>query len=728
MHPPSLRSVLCALLLAAGATGCAARVEGPSPELRLRKVVLYQNGIGYFERTGTLPDGRLRMQFRDREVDDVLKSLVVVEEGLDPAREKPSTVSVRLSDRAKTADADGSSALDLVLSRQVSRRMSIAYEVPTAVWKATYRVILPDPHATDHAGMALVQAWALIDNASDEDWNAVQVSLATGAPLSFQTDLRTPQYVERPQVSLAPPALANGAVVADRSRAQDRDADGIPDDEDRCPTEPGSRNGRDDDGCPEAVRTVRVSGEEIRILQQVVFPRDAADVPPAAGPVLDEIAKVLQSQPGLSIEIEGHASAGEKEPWILAAQRAGAVRAALQARGVRAPLAVRAFGDTRPIAEGTTEDARRRNRRVEFHVTSQDGDHERGDSGGEGRFRAGVQHVGGGGAATSELAGAVRYDITDPVTIAKHSSNLVTIVNRYVPGEEVLLFRPDPAVPSSATHPFRAARLDNRDGLELQPGSVAIYAGGTFVGEGLLAHLNPGERTLIPYAVDGATEVRSTVQETQTPLRILAIARGVVTVEDADAITTRYDADVGQQPPARLVVRHARHAGYDAKDLPPGAESSPDAYLLPLPVRAGTKTVLEVVERRTVRREINVADVAGATLSLYVQGSGLAPDVEKKVRDLVALREEIAKRDTEIAGMRESLTDASARAGELRESLRAVEKTPRAAGLQKELMQRLAEATKAIETDAALLAEKTSAQSLARGKLGEAVRELRMSK
>src|ERR1700722_11525767 len=98
-------------LLVGSVGGCASRVEGPSPELRLRRIVLYQNGIGYFERTGTLPDGRLRMQFRDREVDDVLKSLVVVEEGLDAAHEKPSTVSVRLSNRAKEAADDSSSSL-----------------------------------------------------------------------------------------------------------------------------------------------------------------------------------------------------------------------------------------------------------------------------------------------------------------------------------------------------------------------------------------------------------------------------------------------------------------------------------------------------------------------------------------------------------------------------------------------------------------------------------------
>ena len=608
--------------------------------------------------------------------------------------------------------------------------MAIAYEVPTAVWKATYRVILPDARATDHAGMALVQAWALIDNASDEDWNSVQISLATGAPLSFSTDLRTPQFVERPTVSTAPPQLANGAVYSENARRgaeHDRDGDGIPDDNDACPNEPGSASGNaTTDGCPQAARLVRVDANEMRVLQQVDFAKDSDAVPPAAGPILDEIAKLLKSRPDLEILVEGHASADEKEPWVVAARRAGAVRQALESRGVTAKLPVQSFGDTRPIADAATEDGRRRNRRVQFHVAERQGQQGQGLPPGHHEFRTSVADSGGQGATPHDVAGAVRYDIVDPVTIARHSSNLVTIVNRYVPGEEVLLYRPDPSVPSSATHPFRAARLDNRGGLELQPGSVAIFSGGTFVGEGLLGHLNPGETTLVPYAVDGATDVRPTTEQSQRPMRIAAIARGVLTVEDEEVVTTRYEAHVGQQPPARLVVRHGRRAGYEVKTLPPGTDSTPDAYTIPLPVSPGQRSVLVVEERRTVRREVGVADTAAATLAAYVKGSTLPPDLEKRVHGVLTLRSEIEAREQEIEALHESLTDAGARAGELRASLRAVERTPRAGAVQKQLLDRLATASREIEDQSARLAEKTTDQSLARARLAQELRDLRL--
>ena len=574
-----------------------------------------------------------------------------------------------------------------------------------------------------------MQAWALIDNASDEDWSGVQLSLATGAPLSFSTDLRTTQFVERPTVSMAPPPLANGAVVSEAARptttGPDRDADGIPDDVDRCPDEPETYNGAaDTDGCPDK-GSVIVQDNSVRVLQQVRFQRDSDVVLKDSEPMLDEVGKLLQTNPRVSLELQGHASSDEKDPWVVAARRAGAVKSALTARGAPAArLSAKSFGATSPLGDDKTAAGREQNRRVECRIVEEETDREKRAE--DGRRAEGIARTGGSGAQTHELSGAVRYDINDPVTIAAHSSNLVTIVNRYVPGEEILLYRPDPSVPFSSTHPFRAARIDNRGGIELQAGSISVFSGGTFVGEGILAHLNPGDTTLVPYAVDGGTEVRSSSAEHQMPLRIVAMARGALTVEDVDTVTTTYQASVGDQPPARLVIHHVRRAGYEAKDLPPGTDTTVESYTLPLPVRAGQKSVVTVEEKRTTRRTLNVVDTASATLGLYIQGSSLPPDLDKRVRDVVALRADIDQREQEIGSLRESLTDSAARAGELRESLRAVEHTPRAASFQKTLMDQLAEATRAIEDQSAKLAEQTSAQSLARSKLGEAIRELKL--
>src|SRR5437588_4935661 len=59
---------------------CAALLGGA--ELPVRTVVLYKHGVGFFERQGTLGAGEsARLDFRTEDMNDVLKSLTVVDEG-----------------------------------------------------------------------------------------------------------------------------------------------------------------------------------------------------------------------------------------------------------------------------------------------------------------------------------------------------------------------------------------------------------------------------------------------------------------------------------------------------------------------------------------------------------------------------------------------------------------------------------------------------------------------
>src|SRR5271154_982704 len=51
-------------------------------ELPVRTVVLYKHGVGYFERQGTLGPGEsARLDFKAEEMNDVLKSLTIVDQG-----------------------------------------------------------------------------------------------------------------------------------------------------------------------------------------------------------------------------------------------------------------------------------------------------------------------------------------------------------------------------------------------------------------------------------------------------------------------------------------------------------------------------------------------------------------------------------------------------------------------------------------------------------------------
>ncbi len=717
LSPLSLSLRLPALLvlpaLLALPSGCAAD-RGPSRDLSLRHIVLYQNGIGYFERSGMMHEERLHLRLKQREVDDVLKTLVVVESGAAGSASKPSTATALLpkapTRRATGADEE-STWVDVALSPRPAREVTIAYAVPTAAWKAAYRIVLPE--ATSASGQALLQAWALIDNVSDEDWSGVKLSLATGAPLSFATDLRSARFVARPDGTgnMIEPT-ATGAVLAERSNNGDRDSDGIPDNTDKCPDDAGVD---DHDGCP---AVVRLESNNVRVLQQVHFGKDSDAILPESHPMLDEVVSVLKANPRIVVTVEGHGSTDEKDPWSVSASRAGAVRAYLTAHGVKTGTKGAAFGATRPIEGGSSEADRAKNRRVEFRIV-EDAQPASGavSSGGAARSVRATQLV-------RDAGSMVRYDIANPVSIPRQTSTMVTLLNEYVPGEEVLLFRPDPNVPGSDRYPMRAARLVNRTGFGLMPGPVAIFGGGTFVGEGIVGKLSAGETATIPFGIDNGTTVEQDRKDALRPVRLVSLARGVMTVEDASVVTTRYTITTGQQTPSRIFLRHARSAGYTPDALPPGSETTPDAYLIPIPLAPRKTSSVEVVEREARHGEMAILTSDGTKLGLYLQGSALAPAVQKQVREIIDLRVELGRIEERMDGLRSELVDAGQRSGELRESLRAIEKAPRAAALQRELLVHLTESVKQTEDLSAKLAKESIDASQARARLTERVREL----
>lgn len=97
----------------------------------------------------------------------------------------------------------------------------------------------------------------------------------------------------------------------------------------------------------------------------VYFDLDSAEVRPEAAPKLDAQAKWLLENPWANVRIEGNTDqrGSHRYNMALGARRAHAVRDYLINHGV-APGRIEAvsFGEEKPVAEGSSNDASARNR------------------------------------------------------------------------------------------------------------------------------------------------------------------------------------------------------------------------------------------------------------------------------------------------------------------------------------------------------------------------------
>jgi hypothetical protein len=77
---------------------------------------------------------------------------------------------------------------------QGKRPVRVGYIQEAPIWKTSYRLVLADGEAP------FLQGWAIVENTTEEDWDAVSLTLVSGRPISFVMNLYQPLYVPRPVV------------------------------------------------------------------------------------------------------------------------------------------------------------------------------------------------------------------------------------------------------------------------------------------------------------------------------------------------------------------------------------------------------------------------------------------------------------------------------------------------------------------------------------------------
>ncbi|OAB58612.1 hypothetical protein AY599_19995 [Leptolyngbya valderiana BDU 20041] len=91
---------------------------------------------------------------------------------------------------------------------QGERQMLVSYVHEMPVWKPAYRLVL------NQRNEPILQAWAIVENTTEEDWRRIDLSLVASQPVGFTMDLQTPLFVRRPDVPVPGGMLAQPKVYS----------------------------------------------------------------------------------------------------------------------------------------------------------------------------------------------------------------------------------------------------------------------------------------------------------------------------------------------------------------------------------------------------------------------------------------------------------------------------------------------------------------------------------
>jgi hypothetical protein len=175
-------------------TGCATVPGVSSQNLPLKRVVIYRNGVAYFERQGSVSSERLSFQVRPDHVGDFLATLSVMEAGGSSVR--AASFPLALEDKEPPPGPASKSRLSTVTLELDGKHhdLAVGYVAEQPVWKPSYRLVF-------EKGEPTLQAWGIIQNISGEDWRNISLSLIAGAPIAFRSTLGTPVTPGRPVVN-----------------------------------------------------------------------------------------------------------------------------------------------------------------------------------------------------------------------------------------------------------------------------------------------------------------------------------------------------------------------------------------------------------------------------------------------------------------------------------------------------------------------------------------------
>ncbi len=491
--------------------------------VRVRVVLQHERGIVKRELEGricglqTLPrvagDRTVEIPALCLAVDECCVRMVYLDEiaGLHILDERRSEDLGRLLDVFSESSAEETRRLLVRLRGNGRRRVRVSYVVEAPVWKITYRLAL------DRGGEgARLQAWAVVDNMSGEDWRDVELVLVGGTPFSFVHDLYTPRYVERPAVG-AQTTVPYGA---------------------------------------DAVTSSSLGMGE---------------------------AHVFALRQGAEAFEESECSAA----------REGAGPCTLEER--MAP-------------------------------------------------RAGLSTVA--AAVARETAGEyVRHVVETPVTVESGRAALVPILDEEMEAGDVLVH--DERRYSSGL--LCAVVLDNTLGCALEGGPVCIYRDGVYVGESMLEGVAASHTAILPYGVETDVTCRTRRNWRVGEVHLVRIVNGMLSLYRARFDEKTYSFENGSDEEKRIYVHHYFNPGWELVSPSP-LRSESDSWIFEVGVEAGGKNELTVVERKVDEESYALADVDDDLVELwidsgYIPSSGHIASVLKRVASMAAdlrnLKEEL---------------------------------------------------------------------------------------
>jgi hypothetical protein len=183
--------------------------------------------------------------------------------------------------------------------------------------------------------------------------------------------------------------------------------------------------------------------------------------------------------------------------------------------------------------------------------------------------------------------------------------------------------------------PLRALWLKNSTGLTLDGGTFSVMEQETFAGEGVFDLIRPGEKRLVSYAVDLGLTATSKAESRAERISRVRIAKGVMIHERETREKKTYIFRNEDLFARSVIVEHPSRSGYTLKSDTKPIETTAGWMRFRIEVPSKQTVSLEVDEAQPAEVSYAVGDISPDQINVFVREKSISPEIEQALRKII---------------------------------------------------------------------------------------------
>lgn len=274
-----------------------------------------------------------------------------------------------------------------------------------------------------------------------------------------------------------------------------------------------------------------------------------------------------------------------------------------------------------------------------------------------------------------EIGDLFEYRIEQPVTVLRDRSALIPIIQTKMDGERVAVYNET----VRQDRPFSGVLLKNISNLTLESGSMTVIDGDAYAGEALMERLKAKEQRLISFALDLGTHVRVRTDQDREPAKIVKVVNGVFQIHYFRTSEKRYQISNQTDRPKTLYIEYPIQDGWTLSDDSPKPDYVTQRYYrFRVELKPLEETELKINVRQPLMDSYELTKLSKSDIQLFVTQKFVKEETRQKLEKLIDLRARINEIEARLDSFDDEAQKIEADQKRLRENIEALTKTPEA--------------------------------------------------